>query len=431
MLILKGFAPNTTLVDNAFGQTNAVGELSSTALTYSTEKGYYANRDIAEHIVIVAFACRDGDDPVELDPDLRDQVLEVINSTYQYAFDNQTVHLNIQDYTSHLYATHNTAISDLTFGLIVDDGRVWLPSRVSFSVRNFPENKIDIWLADNEFRNQYPLTEIKVIAPFENLNDFFAVGSVVEENLKAISPTVIAQRMQDVRAEAPETYMRIDMFDYHDPNNSTRIVPSPWGVLVYGITGNTIDAIKEALIDYILSNSNRTRDEWAEILPDIFKKHEFVICPAWTKYAIPNKVTQAGIYSPFISAGEVISLNRLYNPDYGIGHVQEHAITSGFPYRSLAVVSIGHIENRNDNYKLSDYFPDWINTNTNQDFNRMTERTRAWALKLSEAVSHAEDFATYDNIPNGFMKVIRNDRLFLTFSFEGINYLVLCKSTSD
>src|SRR5690606_31257354 len=138
-----------------------------------------------------------------------------------------------------------------------------------------------------------------------------------------------------------------------------------------------------------------------------------------------------GIYSPFLSANEVVNLARLYNPDYPFAHVQEHAITTGFPHRSLSVVSIGHIENRDENYKLSDYFPDWINTNTNQDFNRMSVRTREWALKLAEAVQHAEDFETYDNIPQGFMKVIRNDRLFLTFSFENINYLVLCKSTAD
>lgn len=431
MLILKGFAPNTTLINNAVGQVNPVGELSSTALTYSTEKGFYSNREIAEHIIIVSFACRDGDEAVELDPDLRDEVLKVINSTYNYAFSHQGVHLNIQDYTSHLYAVHNTDISDLTFGAIVDDGRIWIPSRVSFSVRNLPENKVDIWLADNEFRNQYPLSEIKIVPPFDDLDAFFGAGSVVEARLKELTPSTITQRLQDVRADSPETFIRIDMFDYYDPNNSSRVVPSPWGILVYGITGNTIDAIKEALINFILENSNRGRDEWAEILPDIFKKHEFVICPTWTKYAIPNKVTQAGIYSPFLSANEVVNLARLYNPDYPYAHVQEHAITTGFPHRSLSIVSIGHIENRNGNYKLSDYFPDWINTNTNQDFNRMSVRTREWALKLAEAIQHAENFETYDNIPHGFMKVIRNNRLFLTFSFDNVNYLVLCKSTAD
>lgn len=100
----------------------------------------------------------------------------------------------------------------------------------------------------------------------------------------------------------------------------------------------------------------------------------------------------------------------------------------GYPYRSLMVASIGHMENRDGTHRIEDLYPDWINTNTTQDFNRMNEATREWALTLAEAVMHAETYADYDNIPTGFMKVIREGLLYLTFTTNGINYLVLCKS---
>lgn len=428
MLSIKAFAPNTTLHKNDMGVDNPIGELSTRSLTYTKEKGVYIDRDVDPNLSLVTFTVTKNNAFSTVPVSMVNKILQVIKGIYDFAATKAGIQLDGSDYIDELYDNYDDLVGDITLGAIVSDGDLWVPERIGFSVLGEETNQVMVWLADDSFQRQFPDSEIVVVPPVDNLDDFFMRGVDVEAFLSEITPTMTAQRIQEARGRYPESFLRIDMFDYHDPVTTTRIVPSSWGILVYGISGNNIDNIKDAIIEYILDNSSHGRDEWAEIFPDIFKRNEFVICPLWDEYAIPNKTTVAGMYSPVNNLAAMTNYLIDINKDYKEAHIKAHASATGFPFRSLMVAMIGHDENREARFSLRDVFPDWINTNTTQDFNRMTPETKAFSLTLSEAVFQAEKFTEFDSIPENYMKVIRNDRLFLTFSVDGINYLVLCKN---
>src|SRR5690606_35431358 len=128
-----------------------------------------------------------------------------------------------------------------------------------------------IWFIDRLFQVQYDDYILEFATPFDDLDLFFSGGANVELLLNSITPNDIVNKIQTTKGSDPETFLRLETYDYHDPHNEDRIVPSHWGVLGYGIAANNIDIIKEALIRYILDNRPHSREEWTEILPELFK----------------------------------------------------------------------------------------------------------------------------------------------------------------
>lgn len=428
MLIIKGFAQHASFVNNTPGTTHILGEISSLALTFTKQKGFYKNSAISTDIGLISFTVTQDDVSIVIPNEVRDTILQVLSESYEYGINKGTGVITPEALRIHLLSKFNADIDIKHIGQIESDGFVGVPQFINFSIRNQPENDVTVWFTDESFRGRFPDYEIVIIPPFDRLDDFFELGGIVEEKLKDVTASIIVEKMQNATKGHPETMKQVQSFIYHDPNNPSRRLPTDWGVLVYGAAGANIDAIKDAIIDKILSESNRTRDEWAVIFPEIFRRNEFVIVPFWDKYSIPNMTTQAGMYSPFVPVKDAVAYAKRFTPDYVQSHVSDYCNVTGVPYRSLSVVSIGHIENPNGTYSISDVYPDWINTNTNQDFNRMETRTQEWSLELMRTIKEAEKFEEFDLVPDNLMKTVRDGKLFLTFTREKVNYLVACKS---
>jgi hypothetical protein len=223
--------------------------------------------------------------------------------------------------------------------------------------------------------------------------------------------------------------IRTSTFNYIDPNNSTHTVSTDWTVLIYGVAGDNIDSIKDAIMTYILANSVHLREDWVGIFPDIFKRTEFILLPLWEQYAIPNKLLSTGIYSPQVKIADVVTKMGQYAKQYATSHIDSHVTAMGHPYRSLALLSIGSPDNRNAQYELTDVFPDWLAVaSTSIDFNRMSQDTQNWASMLEDMLIAAEAAGNFTVIPQGMMKVHRDGILYLAKSFKNINYLVVAKS---
>jgi hypothetical protein len=262
----------------------------------------------------------------------------------------------------------------------------------------------------------------------ENLNDFFRPGNDVEVLLKARTYPEEVALIQAAKDGKPETIVRAEVYDYVDPFNNAHRVPSKWTVLIYGAAGDNIDTIKDALVDYILENSDHTRDEWKDILPDLFRRTEVVMMPLWSQYAIPNRVTQEGIYSPFVQAAPAMALLKTLVPDYAGSHVDTYGSFFGHTYRSLVVAAVGGPENRDDKFRLVDFYPDYISVSTGSvDFIRMSAATRAWAIALDQMIQVAEKMGDFTDIPIGMTRLTRNGALFLVKSIDNVHFLVAAK----
>jgi len=428
MLNLKAFALNSSFVDNGSDVVPSLGVLSAHSLTYTRDRGFYKNSEISQAIGIRAFTTiRDGVDG-KLTAAESDAVITVAKTTYDFGVASTGTQLTPEQFRVHLVTQHNTIIGDVFVGPTTSEDGVWAPTFITFTLRGTADSSISIWFSDESFQTRFPDTELFPIMPIDRLDDFFdKPGAEIEAMIKLVDPEVMVSRMQVVRGKYPESYKRVDMFTYYDPVQSGRMVPTPFGMLVYGIAGNNIDSIKEKLQEYIIANSTHTREEWAVIFPEIFRKNEVIIVPLWDQIAIPNKSNTPGEFSPQCGLKELYATITKWAVGYPAAHITEHTGTTGFPYRSIALVSIGHPENTDGLFSLRALYPDWINTNTTQDFNRMQPATREWALAAMEAVQLAETFTDTDVVPENFMKVKRGDALFLTFTKRKVNYLVLCK----
>lgn len=430
MYVLKGFAPHADLAINTPGVVNKIGELSTNAMTYSLEKGVYTEPVIAPRIAMITFMNEEDGVEKPVSNANRDIVLKAIFYVYNKTFSNPGVQIDSLELANELLSTQ-TDIKNVKVGTMVDANPYYVPQYIQFELRAVADSLVKIWFADEAFRSQYDEFDIKVVLPFEPIDDFFKSGAVVEALLKTVTKPVMAARMQAAKGQNPETILRIDEFDYHDPNSTTRRVPSPFGTLIYGIAGNNLDAVKEAIVNEILSKSTHTRDEWAKILPDLFRRTEIVFIPFWGRVAIPNRQYGYGIYSPVVGITEADTImKRLVTPAVGYqpSHINANATVTGHHWRSLQIGSIGHIENKDGKVRLDQIFPDFISVpSTSVDWNRMSTETKNFAYMLTEMLIAAEQFTEFGLIPEGMMKVKRDGKLFLSQSYLGVNYLVLAK----
>jgi hypothetical protein len=62
------------------------------------------------------------------------------------------------------------------------------------------------------------------------------------------------------------------------------------------------------------------------------------------------------------------------------------------------------------------------------DFNRMSKNTQDWAFMIEQMLYAAESMSDFTTIPVGMMKVHRDGILYLTKSYNNVNYLVVAKS---
>jgi hypothetical protein len=433
MYAIKGFITHAQLANNNPGQNAYMGELSTQSLTYSREKGYYVSPAAPDLGLTTFLAARDGT-KVRVSTPIANHVLAVAKHVYdktlqtaQEVFADEVVMELIQQF--------QTTADSFTCGAIVTDGTYYIPQWVSWKMKasvdigsDLVENQVKIWFTDASFKFQYDEFEIVVVPPIDNLNEFFRTGAEVESLLTARSISEITARMQQAKNDHPETVWRIEQYDYVDPLNALHRVPSTWGLLIYGIAGNNIDSIKDALVNYILANSTHTRNEWMKILPDIFRRTEFILVPMWDSYAIPNRTLQAGIYSPVASLAQSAQILKQMIAAYPASQIDRYATVMGHPYKSLSILAVGGPENRDSMFKITDFFSDYIAvSSTSQDFNRMSVNTKTWMENLSKMLLTTETMTDFSDIPLGMSKTIRNGILYLVYSYNNVHYLVAAK----
>jgi hypothetical protein len=431
MYVLKSFIINTTFANNTPGVVAKLGELSSIGATFSREKGIYSNRNNAPNLTLMTFISKDGDTAIKIPTTIADQVLKVCNFVYNQTLSGQ-VDILPGVLLENLITNFVGDASDFICGNMVSDGSYTLPEWLSWKCLTddgHTENFLKVWFVDESFQQQYDEYEIYVIPPFDTLDNFHKPGTEVELLVKALTSSATMDRIQLAKSKYPDTVTRTNTYDYIDPLNSNHVVPTDWSVLIYGPTGDNVDSIKDAIMEHILDRTARTRDEWIKIFPDIFKRTEFIILPLEDQYAIPNRELATGIYSPFVVHANAPAKMKQYAAQYPQPHIDSNLVTFGHPYRSVALLAIGSPDNRNGVFKLNQMFKDFISvTSTSVDFNRMSKKTQDWAYMIEQMLFAAESASQYTTIPVGMTKVRRDGILYITRSYENVNYLVVAKS---
>lgn len=432
MYVLKGFANHALLANNTPGSTNVIGEISQQSLTYSREVGLYSSVSIAPNIALLSFLSSQDGTAVVVNPDLRDRTMTILEWIYNLVI-TESGQMFADQFLEAILVQFQGSADTFACGAIVTDGTHYGPEWVSWQdlgVAPGVPNFIKVWFADASFQSQYDEFQILVDPPITPLDDFFKTGSAVETEVNAVTYVQQIASIQNVRAGVPESLIIAQTFNYNDPADPTHLVPTNWTELIYGLAGNNIDSIKDALAAYILANSTHTQAEWTVIFPDIFKRTEFTLVPDYGTYAIePQTGIQAGIYSPIANLAAANALLTSYATTYPTTHINAHAGNMGHPYKSLSIAMVGSPDNINNWYELSQVFPDLIAvSSTSTDFARMTQATQGFLLILSQLLITAESMGAFTTLPQGITRLTRNNQLYAVASYQNINYLVAAKS---
>jgi hypothetical protein len=430
MYVLKGFANHALLANNTPGSNNAIGEISNQSLTYSREIGQYVNA-VAPNITLISFLSAANGVAQPIESGFETRTMTIIEWIYNLAL-TESGQMYADVFLNQILAAFQGQASNFQCGNIVSDAAGhYIPEWVSWSdsVDTIdPSNFVRIWFADASFSAQYDEFAIVVVPPITPLDDFFKTGTEVEAEVNAVTISQLFTNAQNAKGGFPETIFRSDMYNWNDPLQPTHLVPTQWTTLIYGIAGNNIDSIKDALIAYILANSSHSQADWTQIFPDIFKRTEFTLVPNWGNYAIPNRVVEAGIYSPIANLSAENAQLTSYASSYPTAHINAHATVFGHPYKSLAIGAIGSDQNRDNLYELTQVFPDFISVSSQStDFARMSQDTQGWAELLEQMLIVAEAMGPFTSIPTTMTRLTRNNQLFIVASYDNIHYLVAAK----
>jgi hypothetical protein len=436
----KNFIDIESLISNTPNTTAPLGELSTFARTFSPDLGEYQDAAYPGYTLynfnsFSSAANAGAGGPVKLDASIVTQAAALVDFCL-----NKTKTTSGQIYGDQLLIALETFAATINVGSITlgpvqnytsvnGNASLWMPTSITWNDASLTDatNTHQVWIDLAAFEAEYGDFSIVVVPPLTPLDLFFTTGQNVANLIGALT---MSQTMDDIQAAKnglPETIVRSDSYNYINPLNVNQVVPVNWPTLVYGPAGNNTDAIKDALMAYILANSTHNQAAWTTIFPDIFKRTEFIIAPFWQNYAIPASSLLNGIYRPVVQITDVPTYLEalLDSTAYPGSHISANAGVLGNPYRSLAMAIVGGPDNRNGWFKLTDVYPDYIDVATTSiDFNRMGSNTQTFATKLADLVILAETMTEFTTLPVGFMKVSRNGVLYAAMSINNIQYLV-------
>lgn len=424
--ILNGFVKIKPKINNAVGVISPVGELSTYSQTFTKELAEFDDARWGD-VAFVVFKSVSDTGKVVVARSYAEHILEVSQQVYDFCnnFSGQITQLDV---ANNLMASYLGTVSSLVIGPMVTGAGITMPEWISWTNNTFNNNSIKVWYSDPALRLQYPDYEVVVIPPIDSIDTFFLPMLDVKAALAARTPSMSAELVQEAKVGNPETIYRIDDFEYVCVTNPEYRPRVSWNLLVYGTAGDNNDLIKMAIKDYCLSNSSRPLSDWAVIFPDIFKTTEFIITPFWENIAIPNRISQVGMFSPIVSPK--MALTTIKNKfDISLGtHIEDNLMIMGHNYRSVVMGVFGGTENKNSKFKITDYFPDYIDVGTNSpDFSRMSKNTQKWVYMLAELLQIAETPNAVPTLPARIKKMTRNGITYITQSFNSILYMVAVK----
>ena len=429
MKIIQGFVTISKFVNNTPGQTALIGELSTWSRTYSKEKGEYTDGGVPGY-VLTTFKVVDPDSGMmtNLTDSEAKEALEIVKEVELYG-ERNTRPYDPVDFRNSIQVNFYGRIAGLEIGQFVDNGELAVPEFMSWTSTTNGGNVVKIWLTDAAFSDQYTDYSITVIPPVVNVDTMVGEFSVAKREVESRTIAQMGDIIQAEKLEHPETYVRIYTFELHNKHDTRQKIETHWPVLIYGKSGDTIDAAKDAITEYIRMNSTAPEQVWELVLPELFKRTEFVFIPRWDKLAVPNLTEIAGLYSSMLNAVECVEFARDNIPFYNTTFTEQNTSVMAYPYKQVLMLVVNGEKNISTKKTIQSLYPDYIPVaSTSPDFSRMQKKTRDWVLFLADLVIVAEVATVLTTLPKDMRRTIRNGKLFISAVLDEVNYMVAAKS---
>lgn len=433
MNIFKAFAQIGPLNDNTSGIVAPVGEISPLSRTFTRDKATFTFPEYNEQSIISFSYTVDGVHQL-VDSATAKSCMAAVDWVYTNA--RLDVFSESKDSFQQAFIGSKGDTYDLiNSGEMVPFGNHFAPAYIEIApYQQSATISWKIWLSDEAFYNQYDEFTILPLTPIVGLDQFFGNYTQVKALIDSIQQTDTFNRLNALRGGYPATNERNDVYAWRDKNDHSLKIDTNWVSVIYGEAGDNLDASKEATVQYVLANSAHTRDEWAEIFPDLFTSTEFIITPMWDSMAVPKETRQNGIYSGILGVQEAMSLchSACQGVKYTNVHIDNVLCAVPSQFRSLMLAIVGGPENRDNVNMFNMRYPDYINVpTTHVDFMQMTEETRGFVMMLAAMVMYAEAMTPTTGVPHGYNRIIRNGVVYVAASYKKFLYLVTTKYSVD
>lgn len=436
---IKGFLVIPSLTDNRDGITAKFGELSEVSETFSRDRRHYSDAVKAPNVTIQTFRVTDAAG-ASINP-APAAVMNRLLILGQWLFAQYDAAQIPQNNQATLFADtikQEHSFSDVTVGTITQGASTnkRFPTfvRVKFTEANV-EYAAKIWISDEAFRKEFEHYQIFAIPPTASLADLrldavalttiFATANIAEHLIDNIS---------SITTKYPQSaIVKYDLL-WHDLNDPESTMKTTWTIVTYGLGGTDVDAIKEAIRNYIAKNSSESR--WNIIYPSLYSENEFTIVPVWDSIAAPEAGANPVLFSPMITPEKTTALSRSHFP---AGYSQTSGSQSTFlnknlrimpsSYRELMLLALGNPNNSNNVSDIKMLFSDYTGLpSTNADFSRMEKNTRDFITKLHSALDVAYSAGQSTILPGEFTRAIRTGRLYVCFTLIGYQFMVQARS---
>lgn len=400
------------------GSTSAIGELTNNTITYAKEPDLYFGDGKCD---LWSFRGVSQTSKYEKIPQTHaTPVLAMLSWLYTQAVQNKTTNSS-QSCLQLLKASYTTGWTWKDVSTMVTNNSIWLPSSINFTyTASGVTHEFKIWFANEYFEVEFPYREIYVIhpIPIDDI-DFLAENNFkqVKARLQSETTAMIEARVKKLLGDKypPYSAREIFTFDVYDRINVGNFNPADWTVIYYGNPNDAEEETYEAIKACILSHSDHTEDEWADIIPDLFNPLEFSCVPYWNEIGIENESITGSTYSPIFTykGGDVLpkTYGLLWEGDDVIKSLQ---IVPDL-YKSIKLGFVGKPKNHNNRIHITDIFPDYqLIPAADSQAGLMSKLTSEFVKDIEGMIAAGETVTPDGMPPKGIQRVIKNGKLYIT-----------------
>ncbi|ASU03456.1 putative virion structural protein [Erwinia phage vB_EamM_RisingSun] len=427
------FGSIAKLHNNSNLVTSPMGELSTKARTYTKDPGVFSITGSSETILYNFLAEKDNS-PIVMPQDLAEKQITIANWLYDQANKGNLTASSV-NCLNQLKQQFTNNIEILEVGDMVTNSTIFFPSFIRGNHKvNGEDQSFYLWFANEYFLKQYPRVSFTVChpLPIEEMDTLMTMNyRQIAERLEKETPNVVEDRIDKLtnNEQHPASYRRVDGFSIVDLINTPNYNTGWWRTLVNGNGDDADDQLYQQIQDEILENSQYTREEWEEKIPDLFNPTEFYVIPYYDRLGVKNKVNGTSTLSPIVDYETVRDHVDFYlTPNMSADHVIKSLQSVAFLYKSFQCAFVGKLNNRPENTKLSQLYPDYqLIPSDDPDFDIMSGATMTFIKEMENLISAAETTTPNNLTPAGITRVTRFNKLWVSRRVGKVRFVVMTR----
>lgn len=411
-----------------------IGEMTTKARTYAKDPGVFSLASGASATVLYNFKSLDDNEEIVMPAAKAEEQIKIANWLLAQAkLGNITE--NRADTLDLLQKTFTSGIRITEIGEMVTNNQYWMPSFVrGFYGASGTDEGFYLWLADDYFRDQYPLVSFTIVhpIPLTEIDSLITMNyQQLAERLTKETPDVIQKRTDELTNGSawPYTERNIQGFDVFDLVNTPLKTKAYWTIIEWGNGEDAEDQLYEQIQKEILDNSQYPRERWEEVLPDLFNPLEFYVLPAFNRKGMLNRTAGTSTYSPIVDRETMMDLVDLYlTPNMSEAHVIKSMQVVPFQYKSIHASFVSKTNNREEMKKVYNLYPDYqLIPATDPDAGGMNDITRNFILQMENLLAASEVVTDINLPPAGVTRIKRFDKTYVGRRIGTAKYLVMTR----